>query len=247
MPWHASQSATHRPPQRAMSESRAPCCRYEGTGRSLSLKLLSQLRTASASAATPKPADTAPAAVSGGGRLLREVSLDEPIRYGPEDPVEQWLMSLLCLNAADHLPRVPPTLPHPDDCELFYVERDTLFSGHRVTEVALQRMMSLYVASHYKNTPNDLLLLSDAPAHHLFVLTAPVPDKSKVRHRCRSGAAPVARARRTLLGAAQNCLGGRPRALIGARLCVRGAATGLRGDGSGVMRRSSWAVSAVPG
>jgi N-acetyltransferase 10 len=107
--------------------------------------------------------------------------LNEPIRYGPDDPVEQWLMDLLCLNAAEHMPGVPPVLPHPEDCELFYVERDTLFSGHKVTEVALQRMMSLYVASHYKNTPNDLLLLSDAPAHHLFVLTAPVPDKSKVR------------------------------------------------------------------
>lgn len=33
-----------------------------------------------------------------------------------------------------------------------------------------QRMMALYVASHYKNTPNDLQLMSDAPAHHLFVL-----------------------------------------------------------------------------
>lgn len=30
--------------------------------------------------------------------------------------------------------------------------------------------MALYVASHYKNTPNDLQLMSDAPAHHLFVL-----------------------------------------------------------------------------
>ena len=28
--------------------------------------------------------------------------------------------------------------------------------------------------SHYKNQPNDLQLLSDAPAHHLFVLCAPV-------------------------------------------------------------------------
>ena len=34
--------------------------------------------------------------------------------------------------------------------------------------------MSLYVASHYKNTPNDLQLLSDAPAHHVFVLVPPV-------------------------------------------------------------------------
>jgi N-acetyltransferase 10 len=35
-------------------------------------------------------------------------------------------------------------------------------------------MMSLYVSSHYKNSPNDLQLMSDAPAHHLFVLLGPV-------------------------------------------------------------------------
>jgi N-acetyltransferase 10 len=38
--------------------------------------------------------------------------------------------------------------------------------------------MSLYVASHYKNTPNDLQLLSDAPAHHLFCLLGPVDPKA---------------------------------------------------------------------
>ena len=31
-------------------------------------------------------------------------------------------------------------------------------------------MMALYVSSHYKNSPNDLQLMADAPAHHLFVL-----------------------------------------------------------------------------
>jgi hypothetical protein len=31
-------------------------------------------------------------------------------------------------------------------------------------------MMSLYASSDYKNSPNDLQLMSDAPAHHLFVL-----------------------------------------------------------------------------
>ncbi|MEE6525008.1 hypothetical protein FKM82_024773 [Ascaphus truei] len=35
--------------------------------------------------------------------------------------------------------------------------------------------MALYVASHYKNSPNDLQMLSDAPAHHLFCLLPPVP------------------------------------------------------------------------
>lgn len=36
--------------------------------------------------------------------------------------------------------------------------------------------MALYVASHYKNQPNDLQLMSDAPAHHLFVLLPPIKD-----------------------------------------------------------------------
>ena len=31
--------------------------------------------------------------------------------------------------------------------------------------------MSLFVSSHYKNSPNDLQLLCDAPAHSIFVLT----------------------------------------------------------------------------
>ena len=43
----------------------------------------------------------------------------------------------------------------------------------QASEAFLQRMVALYVASHYRNTPNDLLLMADAPAHHLFVLLGP--------------------------------------------------------------------------
>ena len=32
----------------------------------------------------------------------------------------------------------------------YYVNRDTLFSYHKASEVFLQRLMALYVASHYK-------------------------------------------------------------------------------------------------
>ncbi len=45
-----------------------------------------------------------------------------------------------------------------------------------MSESFLKRMMYLYVASHYKNSPNDLQLMSDAPAHRLFVLLAPMED-----------------------------------------------------------------------
>ena len=38
--------------------------------------------------------------------------------------------------------------------------------------------MALYTAAHYKNSPNDLQLLSDAPAHRLFVLLGPVDEEA---------------------------------------------------------------------
>jgi len=53
-------------------------------------------------------------------------------RYGPGDPVEAWLHEVLCLDAAQSLPRPPPRLPHPSQCDLYYVQRDTLFSFHKV-------------------------------------------------------------------------------------------------------------------
>ena len=105
--------------------------------------------------------------------MLKEVSLSAPIRYSDNDPIEQWLYQLLCLDASV-ISRVSGGCPSPSDCQLYLVNRDTLFCYHRASEEFLHRLMALYVASHYKNTPNDLQLLSDAPAHQLFVLLGPV-------------------------------------------------------------------------
>ena len=101
------------------------------------------------------------------------MSLSTPIRYSPNDPIESWLHQLLCLDVSV-ISRVSGGCPPPSDCELYHVNRDTLFCYHRASEEFLHRLMSLYVSSHYKNTPNDLQLLSDAPAHNLFVLLGPV-------------------------------------------------------------------------
>ncbi|KAJ3069222.1 N-acetyltransferase 10 [Podochytrium sp. JEL0797] len=170
---------------------------YEGTGRSLSLKLIAQLREQSVAGAggsdgsngvvvsrdgKEKKSEGAPqvnvSAPPQSLRTLREIKLSDPIRYNANDPVENWLTNLLCLNACTPSPTASMLTtrgcPHPSQCELFYVNRDTLFSYHKVSEAFLQRMMSLYVASHYKNSPNDLQLMSDAPAHHLFVLLPPM-------------------------------------------------------------------------
>uniref|UniRef100_A0A671P9B0 RNA cytidine acetyltransferase n=1 Tax=Sinocyclocheilus anshuiensis TaxID=1608454 RepID=A0A671P9B0_9TELE len=149
---------------------------YEGTGRSLSLKLIQQLRQQSADSqlnfsAENRNTSTARLAAA---RTLHEVILHESIRYGQGDPAEKWLNDLLCLDCLS-VPRIISGCPLPQTCDLYYVNRDTLFCYHKASEAFLQRLMALYVASHYKNSPNDLQMLSDAPAHHLFCLLPPVP------------------------------------------------------------------------
>lgn len=97
--------------------------------------------------------------------------------YRPGDAVESWLNRLLCLDVSNVAP-VKSGCPPKEDCDLYYINRDTLFCYHKASEAFLQRIVSLFVASHYKNTPNDLQMMSDAPAHHLFCLLGPVPPDS---------------------------------------------------------------------
>jgi len=158
---------------------------YEGTGRSLSLKLIQQLREQSRGGAKANGAGDGDVVQSNGekiharGRALREITLSEPIRYAQGDSVEKWLNKVLCLDATLPSPKINTQgCPHPSKCELLHVNRDTLFSFHPVSEKFLQQMIALYVASHYKNSPNDLQLMSDAPAHQLFVLVPPIDNDS---------------------------------------------------------------------
>ncbi|VDN14106.1 unnamed protein product, partial [Dibothriocephalus latus] len=80
---------------------------YEGTGRSLSVKLIQQLRSeckrveASSVLSKQRPNDTnvgKSLSSVNNSRLLYEITLVEAIRYANGDPVETWLNNLLCLN-----------------------------------------------------------------------------------------------------------------------------------------------------
>lgn len=83
-----------------------------------------------------------------GNRVLHEIELFTPVRYSRHDQVEPWLNGLLCLNTGgEHAAR---ECPYPSSCELYYVNKDTLFSGHEKTEEFLQELISVFAASHYK-------------------------------------------------------------------------------------------------
>ncbi|KAI1303101.1 RNA cytidine acetyltransferase [Halotydeus destructor] len=147
---------------------------YEGTGRSLSLKLLKQLRQQSALSSSANSKEL-------NNRILHEITLNESIRYKAGDQVEMWLNSLLCLDAELAPKNSASGCPVPEECELYFINRDTLFSFHKASESFLQKLMALYVASHYKNSPNDLQMMSDAPAHQLFCLLSPLSEAAKAK------------------------------------------------------------------
>ncbi|CAK9290520.1 unnamed protein product [Gordionus sp. m RMFG-2023] len=154
---------------------------YEGTGRSLSLKLFKQLRQKFAKSSLPNPIANSDNSLNS----FHELKLSESIRYGQGDDVEIWLNDVLCLSnkfapetkqGASNLSERNNNgyiCPPPDMCELYMINRDTLFSFHMASEAFLQKLVGIYVASHYKNSPNDLQMLSDAPAHQIFCLLGP--------------------------------------------------------------------------
>ncbi|CAF4531977.1 unnamed protein product, partial [Rotaria sp. Silwood1] len=150
---------------------------YEGTGRSLSLKLLEQLRKQSAVLTTATKTTT-------NNRTLNELELNEPIRYGIDDPIELWLNNLLCLDCCQDPAKFNKATssgcPSLESCSLYCISRDTLFSYNESSEKFLRRLMYLFVSSHYKNSPNDLQMLSDAPGHDIYCLLGPIIDSNQL-------------------------------------------------------------------
>ncbi|GAA0523065.1 tRNA(Met) cytidine acetyltransferase [Halorubrum aquaticum] len=89
---------------------------------------------------------------------VRDVRLDEPIRYAREDPVESWVARALLLDAR---PAVPEAVAGTtvDDVRYRALAPDELLDD----EVLLGEAFGLLVAAHYRTEPNDLARLLDAP------------------------------------------------------------------------------------
>lgn len=138
---------------------------YEGSGRTFALKLLKKIKTANKNvnsiSKSNKPS------------IFREIFLDEPIRYSSGDPVEKWLNQLLCLDLKNFT-KISRDCPNPKQCHLFLIDRNALFTFHSVASLFLQKIMGLFSSSHYKNSPDDLQMICDAPSHRIFALIPPL-------------------------------------------------------------------------
>lgn len=118
---------------------------YEGAGRGFSVRFLKRLKTME-------------------NIELYQYEMTEPIRYNYNDPVEEWQFKTLLLDAE------PAELDERDleDIKykrLIYVKYDPieLFTN----EEELRQLFGIYVLAHYRNEPDDLGMLADAP-HHLI-------------------------------------------------------------------------------
>ncbi len=117
---------------------------YEGAGRGFELRFKKRLEQMK-------------------GLEIIEVDLEEPVRHSPGDPIERWLYDVLLLDArpADLSESEIMNLT-PDKTDYIKVDRDDLFYDD---EKRLVQFVGTYVSAHYRNRPDDLLLLGDAPLH----------------------------------------------------------------------------------
>ncbi|AFP65232.1 N-acetyltransferase 10 (nucleomorph) [Chroomonas mesostigmatica CCMP1168] len=158
---------------------------YEGFGKALMLKMAKKIKfdilNHNFEFGNAKP------------RIFREIVLDKPIRYARNDPVEKWIYDLLCLNIDQEFILLNGC-PNPNFCKLFLVDRNSLFRGHILANKFLQKIIGLFSSSHYKNSPDDLQMICDAPSHRILVLITPfnlsigfLPDLLCVLHICYEG------------------------------------------------------------
>lgn len=116
---------------------------YEGAGRSFSIRFLERLRSKKL-------------------RLL-EFEMEEPVRYSKNDPIEKWAFDALLLDAE------APDLKEVKVEDLSYKK----FDMNKITldEKSMREYFGILILAHYKNNPNDLAILLDAPNQLARALT----------------------------------------------------------------------------
>lgn len=117
---------------------------YEGAGRGFSVRFLHRLRQL-------KSAE------------IIEYEMREPVRYAEGDPVEEWAFDTLLLDAE------PAPISEEDlhyvktgEVEYWIPELEDFFLKD---EKSLREFFGIYIMAHYRNNPNDLGMMMDAPHH----------------------------------------------------------------------------------
>lgn len=118
---------------------------YEGAGRGFSVRFLKRIREDKKT-------------------KLAIVEMSEPIRYSADDPIEKFQFDVLLLNA-EPVELTAEDIESIKKGEYSYVayEPEELFKAEN--EPLLRQLFGIYVLAHYRNEPDDLGMIADAPHH----------------------------------------------------------------------------------
>lgn len=95
----------------------------------------------------------------------QQLSMHTPVRWEEDDPVEQWVDQLLCLDA--ELPDVPAIQQiELDHCTVNQLDRDELINN----EEKLSSLFALLVYAHYRTQPSDLKHMLDDSKVRIYTL-----------------------------------------------------------------------------
>ncbi len=118
---------------------------YEGTGRGFAVRFHQTLDTQT--------------------RGWKALSLETPIRWAPNDPVEQLVSDMLLLNA-EAVPDDAINEAKPSICQIEKLNRDELINN----ETLLSELFGLLVLAHYRTRPFDLRHLLDGQNVLIYVM-----------------------------------------------------------------------------
>ena len=120
---------------------------YEGAGRGFSVRFLGEVKR------DPKTE-------------IRTYEMEEPIRYSSDDPVEEWLFDVLLLDA-EAADLDDKDLQDIASGRLTYIVADQQELFSEKGEDLLRQIFGIYVQAHYRNEPDDLALMADAPHYSI--------------------------------------------------------------------------------
>ncbi len=114
---------------------------YEGTGRAFTIRFMNAIKKKGS---------------------VKEIEMNEPIRYSSSDPVEKWLFDTLLLDSE------PANIKKVDVSQLKY--RKYKIEELLKDERKLREYYGIFVLAHYRNNPNDLGIICDAPNQEIRTL-----------------------------------------------------------------------------
>ncbi len=120
---------------------------YEGAGRGFSVRFLKKLKEDKKT-------------------KLVIYEMNEPIRYSSTDPIERFQFDVLLLDAEPE-PLTEEDFEEIRKGEFEYVAYDPNYLFSKDGEEILRRLFGIYVLAHYRNEPDDLGRLADAPHHNI--------------------------------------------------------------------------------